>query len=98
MSDNSVLKLSQPSTFSDPLTEVLRSGARSLLARAVKAEGKLPPRAASQAARLFWRSGFQYQGRSSCRRVWGVSAMRSRTSASQACGSISLSLAVPIRV
>ena len=38
MSDNTVLKLSQPSTFSDPLTEVLRSGARSLLARAVKAE------------------------------------------------------------
>ena len=38
MSDNAVLKLSQPSTFSDPLTEVLRSGARSLLARAVEAE------------------------------------------------------------
>ena len=27
MSDDTVLKLSQPSTFSDPLTEVLRSGA-----------------------------------------------------------------------
>ena len=38
MSDNTVLKLSQPSTFSDPLTEVLRSGAQSLLARAVEAE------------------------------------------------------------
>ena len=38
MSDSNVLKLSQPSTFSDPLTEVLRSGARSLLARAVEAE------------------------------------------------------------
>ena len=38
MSDNNVLKLSQPSMFSDPLTEVLRSGARSLLARAVEAE------------------------------------------------------------
>ena len=38
MSDNNVLKLSRPSTFSDPLTEVLRSGARSLLARAVEAE------------------------------------------------------------
>ena len=38
MSDNTVLKHSQPSTFSDPLTEVLRSGARSLLARAVEAE------------------------------------------------------------
>ena len=32
------MKLSQPSTFSDPLTEVLRSGARSLLAQAVEAE------------------------------------------------------------
>ena len=32
------MKLSQPSTFSDRLTEVLRSGARSLLARAVEAE------------------------------------------------------------
>ena len=41
MSDNNVLKLSQPSTFSDPLTEVLRSGARSLLARAVEAERNL---------------------------------------------------------
>ena len=38
MSDNTVLKLSQPSTFSDPLTEVVRSGARSLLARAAEAE------------------------------------------------------------
>ena len=38
MSDNNVLKLSRPSTFSDPLTEVLRGGARSLLARAVEAE------------------------------------------------------------
>ena len=38
MSDNTVLKLSQPSTFSDPLTEVLRSGGRSLSARAVEAE------------------------------------------------------------
>ena len=47
MSDNNVLKLSQPSTFSDPLTEVLRSGARSLLARAVEAEvaALLPPHA-----------------------------------------------------
>ena len=38
MTDNNVLKLSQPSTFSDPLTEVLRKGARSLLAQAVEAE------------------------------------------------------------
>ena len=38
MTDNNVLKLSQPSTFSDPLTEVLRNGAGSLLAQAVEAE------------------------------------------------------------
>lgn len=38
MSDDNVLKLSQPGTFSDPLTEVLRSGARALLARAVETE------------------------------------------------------------
>ena len=38
MTDNNVLKLSKPSTFSDPLTEVLRNGARSLLAQAVEAE------------------------------------------------------------
>ena len=38
MTETSVLKLSQPGTISDPLTEVLRSGARSLLAQAVEAE------------------------------------------------------------
>ena len=38
MTDNNVLKLSEPSTFSDPLTEVLRNGARFLLAQAVEAE------------------------------------------------------------
>ena len=37
MTDNNVLKLSQPAMFSDPLTEVLRSGARSLLVQAVEA-------------------------------------------------------------
>jgi len=36
--ENNVFKLSQPGTFSDPLTEVLRSGARSLLAHAIEAE------------------------------------------------------------
>jgi transposase-like protein len=36
--ERNVFKLSQPGTFSDPLTEVLRSGARSLLAQAVEAE------------------------------------------------------------
>ena len=38
MIDSTVLKLSQPGTICDPLTEVLRSGARSLLAQAVEAE------------------------------------------------------------
>ena len=38
MSDSNVFNLSQPGTFSDPLTEVLRSGARALLAQAVEAE------------------------------------------------------------
>ena len=38
----------------------------------------------------------QFQGSRSSRRVTGCSAMRARTSASQACGSTLLSLAVPI--
>lgn len=38
MTEINVFKLSQPGTFSDPLTEVLRSGARALLAQAVEAE------------------------------------------------------------
>jgi hypothetical protein len=38
MTDSNVFQLSQPGTFSDPLTEVLRSGARALLAQAVAAE------------------------------------------------------------
>ncbi len=38
MTDNTVFKLTQPGTFSDPLTEVLRSGARALLTQAVEAE------------------------------------------------------------
>ena len=38
MTDTSVFKLAQPGTFSDPLTEVLRGGARALLAQAVEAE------------------------------------------------------------
>ena len=33
-----VFQLSQPGTFADPLTEVLRNGARALLAQAVEAE------------------------------------------------------------
>ena len=38
MTDTNVFQLSQPGTFTDPLTEVLRNGARSLLAQAVEAE------------------------------------------------------------
>ena len=38
MTDSSVFRLSQPGTFADPLTEVLRDGARALLAHAVEAE------------------------------------------------------------
>ena len=38
MTESNVFKLSQPATFSDPLTEVLGSGARSLLAHAIEAE------------------------------------------------------------
>ena len=38
MTDSNVFKLSQPGTFSDPLSEVLRCGARALLTQAVEAE------------------------------------------------------------
>ena len=38
MSDVNVVKLLQPGSFSDPLTEVLRNGARALLAQAIEAE------------------------------------------------------------
>jgi transposase-like protein len=38
VTDHSVFKLTQPGTFCDPLTEVLRTGARTLLAQAVEAE------------------------------------------------------------
>jgi hypothetical protein len=38
VTDTNVFNLSQPGTFSDPLTEVLRNGARSLLAYAIEAE------------------------------------------------------------
>ncbi len=44
MTDTNVFQLVQPGTFSDPLTQVLRDGARALLAQAVEAEvaGFLP--------------------------------------------------------
>src|SRR3979490_1229854 len=38
MTDTNVFQLSQPGTFADPLTEVLRNGARALLAQACGAE------------------------------------------------------------
>jgi hypothetical protein len=38
MTDTNVFQLSQPRSFADPLTEVLRSGARTLLAQTVEAE------------------------------------------------------------
>jgi putative transposase len=38
VTETNVFQLSQPGTFGDPLTEVLRSGARALLAQAVEAE------------------------------------------------------------
>jgi putative transposase len=38
VTQDNIIKLSQPGTFSDPLTEVLRNGARALLAQAVEAE------------------------------------------------------------
>ena len=38
MTDANVFQLTQPGTFADPLTEVLRNGARALLAQAVEAE------------------------------------------------------------
>ena len=38
MTDDTVIKLVQPGSFEDPLTEVLRTGARALLAQAAEAE------------------------------------------------------------
>ena len=38
MTDTNVFQLSQPGAFADPLTEVLRNGARALLTQAVEAE------------------------------------------------------------
>ena len=38
MTQDNVVKLIQPAEFSDPLTEVLREGARALLAQAVQAD------------------------------------------------------------
>jgi hypothetical protein len=38
VTQDNVIKLAQPGTFRDPLTEILRNGARALLAHAVEAE------------------------------------------------------------
>ena len=38
MTDTSVIKLAQPGTFTDSLTEILRNGARALLTQAVQTE------------------------------------------------------------
>ena len=38
MTDTNVIKLAQPGTFTDSLTEILRNGARTLLAQAVETE------------------------------------------------------------
>ena len=38
MKDTNIVKLVQPGTFADPLTDVLRNGARALLAQAIEAE------------------------------------------------------------
>ena len=40
MSDTTVIPLRQPDTIEDPLTAVLRSGARRLLAQAIEAEAE----------------------------------------------------------
>jgi putative transposase len=38
VTETNVFQLSQPGSFADPLTEVLRNGAQALLAQAVEAE------------------------------------------------------------
>jgi putative transposase len=38
VTETNVFQLSQPESFIDPLTEVLRDGARALLAQAIEAE------------------------------------------------------------
>jgi hypothetical protein len=43
VSDANVVKLLQPGSFADPLTEVLRNGARALLAQAIEAEAEWRP-------------------------------------------------------
>ena len=51
MTETNVFQLTQPGTFSDPLTEVLRNGARALLAQAVKPRLRLAQQPCRQADR-----------------------------------------------
>jgi hypothetical protein len=48
VTDTNVFQLSQPGPFADPLTEVLRSGARALLVQAVEAEVESWPHESGQ--------------------------------------------------
>jgi hypothetical protein len=58
VTETNVFQLSQPGTFADPLTEVLRNGARALLSQAVEAEvAALPaamPTSSSMTAASAW--------------------------------------------
>ena len=40
MTDTNVIKLSQPGTFTDSLTEILRNGAHALLTQAVEMDSR----------------------------------------------------------
>ena len=44
MTETNVFELTQPGTFSDPLTEVLRNGARTLLGQASQSNALTPCR------------------------------------------------------
>ena len=60
MSDTTVVALRQPDAVEDPLTAVLRSGARRLLAQAVEAEVEACPELAGTAARGRARRSFPF--------------------------------------
>ena len=84
MIQDNVVKLIQPAEFSDPLTEVLREGARALLAQAVEAEvaaflsghadrqtGRRPPTAGAPWASARGRRDHDRPGPGSCARAAG---------------------------
>ena len=52
MTDTNLVQLTQPGTFADPLTEVLRNGARALLAQAVEVQLQERPAVRLEAVRL----------------------------------------------